>query len=125
MEITLSTGQTAFALDDVRAVLEAAQSYGLTIHRVSQGSGMMLLTDAELREMARLGAQQAIVATAHKIARAYYHILKHRTPFHDMGGEEYERRARQRELKNLQKRAAKLGFSLAEMPQVAALAGSF
>ena len=77
------------------------------------------------RMKARLGAQQAIVATAHKIARAYYHILKHRTPFHDMGGEEYERRARQRELKNLQKRAAKLGFSLAEMPQVAALAGSF
>ncbi|MBP6440052.1 MAG: hypothetical protein KA259_00485 [Caldilineaceae bacterium] len=40
----------------MRAVLEAAQSYGLTIHRVSQGSGMMLLTDAELREMASLGA---------------------------------------------------------------------
>lgn len=77
------------------------------------------------RMKARLGAQQAIVATAHKIARAYYHILKHRTPFHDMGGEEYERRARQRELTNLQKRASKLGFSLMEMPQVAALAGSF
>ena len=42
------------------AVLEAAQSYGLTIHRVSQGSGMMLLTDAELREMASLGAQHRV-----------------------------------------------------------------
>ena len=49
------------------------------------------------RMKARLGAKQAIVATADKIARAFYHILKHRTPFHDLGGEEYERRARERE----------------------------
>ena len=52
------------------------------------------------RLKARLGAKQAIVATAHKIARAFYHILKHRTPFHDLGGEEYERRAPEREIKN-------------------------
>jgi transposase len=77
------------------------------------------------RMKARLGAQQAIVATAHKIARAYYHILKHRTPFHDMGGEEYERRARQREIKNLQKRAAKLGLAVVETPAIPAPVGSF
>ncbi len=68
------------------------------------------------RMKARLGPSQAIVATAHKIARAFYYILKHRTPFHDLGGEEYERRAREREIKNLQKRAAKLGYSLSESP---------
>ncbi len=61
------------------------------------------------RLKARLGAKQAIVATADKIARAFYHILKHRTPFQDLGGEEYERRAREREIKNLQKRAAETG----------------
>ena len=77
------------------------------------------------RMKARLGAQQAIVATAHKIARAFYHILKHRTPFHDLGGEEYERRARERELKNLQKRAAKLGLAIVETPANPTLAGSF
>ena len=48
------------------------------------------------RMRARLGSRQAIVATAHKIARTFYYMLKHRTPFHDMGGEEYERRARER-----------------------------
>ncbi len=64
------------------------------------------------RMVTRLGKKQAIVATAHKIARAFYHILKHRTPFHDLGGEEYERRARQRELRNLEKRAAKYGMTL-------------
>jgi transposase len=77
------------------------------------------------RMKARLGAKQAIVATAHKIARAFYHILKQHTPFHDMGGEEYERRARQREIKNLEKRAAKLGLALVETPATPALAGSF
>ena len=77
------------------------------------------------RMKARLGAKQAIVATAHKIARAFYHILKHRTPFHDLGGEEYERRAREREIKNLQKRAAKLGLVVTETSVAPALAGSF
>jgi transposase len=77
------------------------------------------------RLKARLGAQQAIVATAHKIARAFYHMLKHRTPFHDLGGDEYERRARERELKNLEKRAAKLGCSVVKNPAAVAIAGSF
>ncbi|MCB9125443.1 MAG: hypothetical protein M9936_23850 [Caldilinea sp.] len=52
IEIPSVEGPAAMA-----AVIESAQRYGVTIHRVSQGSGMMLLTDAELREMARLGAQ--------------------------------------------------------------------
>jgi transposase len=68
------------------------------------------------RMRARLGSRQAIVATAHKIARTFYYMLKHRTPFHDMGGEEYERRARERELHNLQKRAARLGLALIAAP---------
>ena len=77
------------------------------------------------RMKARLGPGQAIVATAHKIARAFYHILKHRTPFHDMGGEEYERQARQREVARLRKHAAKLGLSISETTPTAAPAGSF
>ncbi len=42
------------------AVLDAAQEYGVTIHRVSQGSGIWMLTDAEIREMCRLGADAGI-----------------------------------------------------------------
>lgn len=64
------------------------------------------------RLKARLGANQAIVATAHKIARTFYFVLKHRVPFHDLGGEEYERLTNERERKSLQKRAAKLGMAL-------------
>ncbi len=36
------------------AMLEEAERYHLTIHRVSQGSGVMLLTDEEIKEMAAM-----------------------------------------------------------------------
>jgi len=38
----------------LRAVFESADALGVPVHRVSQGSGVMLLTDAELDEMAAL-----------------------------------------------------------------------
>src|SRR5258708_10936735 len=40
--------------DALAAVLEEADRYQITIHRVSQGSGVMLLTDDEIRVIARL-----------------------------------------------------------------------
>jgi Peptidase family U32 len=42
------------------AALEEAERLGVPFHRVSQGSGIMMLTDAEIREMARLGREAAI-----------------------------------------------------------------
>ncbi len=42
------------------AVLDEARQRGVTIQRVSQGSGIMLLTDADIRAMARLGNQHGI-----------------------------------------------------------------
>ena len=39
----------------LQVVIEEAARYGLTIQRVSQGSGIMMLTDAEIRQMAELG----------------------------------------------------------------------
>lgn len=77
------------------------------------------------RMKARQGSKHAIVATAHKIARAFYYMLKHRVPFHDLGGEEYERRARERERQNLEKRAAKLGLALVEPAKTPLISGSF
>ena len=44
----------------LRAVLDAANTLGVRVHRISQGSGIMLLTDAEIREMARLGADAGV-----------------------------------------------------------------
>ena len=66
------------------------------------------------RMRAKHGPQKAIVATAHKIARIFYAVLKHRQPFRDMSAEEYDQRERQRELARLQKKAAQLGFTLVQ-----------
>ncbi len=97
----------------------AGQAFRMAAQSVSRSPDTVF--GAFYRRMrARLGKKQAIVATAHKIARTFFYMLKHRAPFHDLGGEEYERRARERELRNLEKRAAKLGMTLVSAPAPAA-----
>jgi hypothetical protein len=44
----------------MRVVVEEAEKYGLSIHRVSQGSGIMMQTDSEIREMVELGRELGI-----------------------------------------------------------------
>jgi hypothetical protein len=44
----------------LRAVIEEAAARKVRVHRVSQGSGIMLQTDDEIREMLSLGAEHAI-----------------------------------------------------------------
>jgi Peptidase family U32 len=46
--------------DALAAIIEEAKRYSLTIHRVSQGSGVMLLTDDEIRAMAGLAQAQGM-----------------------------------------------------------------
>src|SRR5947209_1579392 len=41
-----------------QAVLAACAEFGVTVHRISQGSGVMLLTDEEITTMAALGARE-------------------------------------------------------------------
>jgi hypothetical protein len=43
-----------------RAVLDEADRRGLHVRRISQGSGVMMLTDSEIREMAELGAASGV-----------------------------------------------------------------
>jgi hypothetical protein len=44
----------------MRAVLAEADARGVPVRRVSQGSGVMMLTDAELDEMAALGSEHGV-----------------------------------------------------------------
>jgi hypothetical protein len=44
----------------MKAVLEEAEARQVRVHRISQGSGVMLLTDSEIREMAQLGAEARV-----------------------------------------------------------------
>ncbi len=64
------------------------------------------------RKRSQLGPQQALVATAHKLARTVYYLLKHRVQYVDLGASGYEQKQRDREVAALRKKAAKLGFTL-------------
>jgi hypothetical protein len=72
------------------------------------------------RKCAQLGPRQALVATAHKIARTVYHLLKYHVPFEDIGATGYELKQREREVAYLRKKAAQFGFTLTQTPTQAA-----
>lgn len=64
------------------------------------------------RMRAKLGAPAAVTATAHKLARIIYAMLKNQTGYQDPGQGYYEEQARQRAIKNLKRKANQLGFQL-------------
>lgn len=64
------------------------------------------------RMRARHGAPKAVTATAHKLARIVYFMLKNQTPYQDPGLHDYEERQRLRTLLTLERKAAQLGFRL-------------
>ena len=58
----------------LRAVMEEAQRYRLIIHRVSQGSGIMLLTDDEIKDMLRMAKDQQMEVSLFVGPRATFDI---------------------------------------------------
>jgi hypothetical protein len=66
------------------------------------------------RMKSRLGAPKAITATAHKLARLVYSMLKNGTEYTDVGQDYYEQTYKSRVVKNLKKRAQQLGYELIE-----------
>jgi transposase len=64
------------------------------------------------RMAARLGKAKAVVATAHKLARLIYRLLRDRLAFQDTGADAYEQRYRRRVETHLRRRAAAFGFQL-------------
>ena len=61
---------------------------------------------------ARLGKPAAITATAHKLARLLYSMLRYGTEYVDRGQDYYERAYKERVVQNLTRRAKELGFVL-------------
>lgn len=72
------------------------------------------------RKRTQGGPLHAQVATANKIARTVYHLLKYHVQYQEMGAEEFERQHRERDLKALRKKATKLGFRLVEFQSMQA-----
>ncbi len=66
------------------------------------------------RMRSRLGSPKAITAAAHKMAIILYNMLKNGCEYMESGAEYYEEQFRKRCVKNLQKKAEKLGFDLVQ-----------
>ena len=64
------------------------------------------------RKKAHPGAPKAITATAHKLAKLIYSVLRYGQEHMDAGAEYYERQYKQRALCAAQRRAAQLGYQL-------------
>jgi transposase len=64
------------------------------------------------RMKARLGSAAAVTATAHKLARIYYRVVKYGEEYREVGARAYEEKHRQRVVSNLRKRARGLGYEL-------------
>jgi hypothetical protein len=60
--------------DVFRGVVEEMKKYNIPIHRVSQGSGIMLLTDEEILEMAQVGRDNQIEVSLFIGPRATFDI---------------------------------------------------
>ena len=77
------------------------------LHRSNSALGAFLR-----RKKTHLGAPKAITATAHKLARLIYSMLRHGQEYVDAGAEYYESQYQQRALRAAKRRAAQLGYQL-------------
>jgi hypothetical protein len=55
----------------------------------------------------RLGPAQAMVATAHKLAKVVYHMLSKREEYRLLGAAEYEQQFKERQIQYLKRRASR------------------
>ena len=77
------------------------------LHRSNSALGAFLR-----RKKAHLGAPKAITATAHKLARIIYSMLRYGQGYVDAGAQYYESQHRERALRAARQRAAQLGYQL-------------
>lgn len=76
------------------------------------GKGKSALAGFYRRIKSRAGVQKAITATARKLACIFYRLLRYGQDYIEKGIENYEKQYQETIVKNFQKQAAKLGFSV-------------
>jgi transposase len=95
-----------------KVVNRAAQAFRQAAQALTRSESAL---GAYYRSMrARKGPMQATVATAHKIARIVYHLLKYGEAYQEESAVEYEQKRQERELRQLMRRANKLGYTLTQ-----------
>ena len=85
------------------------------LHRSDSALGAFLR-----RKKAHLGAPKAITATAHKLARIIYSMLRYGQGYVDAGAQHYESQYRERALRAAKQRAAQLGYQLVPLSEALA-----
>lgn len=104
------TGGKAKSSRTRRVVNRAANALRLAAQ--SAGRSQTALGAFYRRLRSRLGAPKAITATAHKLARIFYHLWTTREEYKDPGADYYEQQYQQRVINNLRQKARALGFEL-------------
>jgi transposase len=95
-----------------RGVNRAAQALRLAAQGLHHSKGAL---GGFLRRMrGRLGAQAALTATAHKLARIVYLALRHGMTYVRRGQEEYEAQMKEKQVKALRRKARQLGLDVVE-----------
>jgi transposase len=95
-----------------RGVNRAAQALRMAAQSLHHSQGAL---GGFLRRMkGRLGAQAAVTATAHKLARIVYLALKHGMTYVRQSQEEYETQMKEKQIKALKRKARQLGLEIVE-----------
>lgn len=68
------------------------------------------------RLASRLGRAQALTATAYKIARMYYHLMREGRAYIEIGAQAYEEKFRKQQIASLYRKAERLGFTVTPTP---------
>lgn len=95
-----------------RGVNRAAQALRVAARGLHHSTGAL---GGFLRRMkGRPGAQAALTATAHKLARIVYLALRHGMPYVRRGQEGYEARMKEKQVQALRRKARQLGLEAVE-----------
>lgn len=107
------TGGKSISSKSRKVVSKAAQAFRMAAYNAGKSNSAIGAFYRRIRS--RLGAPKAVTATAHKLARIFYHLWKNGGQYTDLGADYYEQRYRERMLKNLRNNARKLGVEIVEI----------
>ena len=90
-------------------------------HAVVKVQGAHLAAGSQ-RLKARRGKQKAIIAVAHRLLVAIYHMLKNREPYREIGSGPQSELAKQKLAERMQRRIEQLGYPVTLEPVAPAAA---
>lgn len=93
-------------------------AYALRMAALSAGNGYTVVGEFFRRMKARCGVPKAITATANKIARMIYSIIRNKKPYNESEFQDNEIRYQERAKAKLKRQALELGFELIPINEV-------